>query len=82
MNDNHIINELIDMVVLDKKLQEELNGMFTGKKRAKEIGMMASRLSKEKGIQIIKEDNLDGRYQNKISYYHENILKEVFDLIF
>lgn len=37
MNDKHIINELIDMVILDKKLQEELNGMFTGKKRAKEI---------------------------------------------
>ncbi len=37
MNDKHIINELIDMVILDKKLQEELNGTFTGKKRAKEI---------------------------------------------
>lgn len=37
MNDKHIINELIDMVVLDKKLQEELNGMFTNKKRVKEI---------------------------------------------
>ena len=37
MNDKHIISELIDMVILDKKLQEELNGMFTGKKRAKEI---------------------------------------------
>ena len=37
MNDKHIISELIDMVVLDRKLQEELNGMFTGKKRAKEI---------------------------------------------
>lgn len=37
MSDHHIINELIDMVILDKKLQEELNGVFTGKKRAKEI---------------------------------------------
>ena len=37
MSENHIINELIDMVILDKKLQEELNGMFTGKKRTKEI---------------------------------------------
>lgn len=37
MNDKHIINELIDMVILDKKLQEELDGMFTGKKRVKEI---------------------------------------------
>lgn len=50
--------------------------------RAKEIGMMASRFSKERNIQIIKEDNLDGRFQNKISYYHQNVLKEVFDLIF
>lgn len=37
MSDHHIINELIDMVILDKKLQEELDGMFIGKKRAKEI---------------------------------------------
>ena len=37
MNDHHIIQELIDMVVLDRKLQEELDGTFTGKKRAKEI---------------------------------------------
>jgi hypothetical protein len=37
MSDNHIIQELIDMVVLDKQLQKELGGIFTGKKRAKEI---------------------------------------------
>ena len=37
MSENHIIQELIDMVVLDRKLQEELGGIFTGKKRAKEI---------------------------------------------
>jgi len=37
MSENHIIQELIDMVVLDKKLKEELDGIFTGKKRAKEI---------------------------------------------
>ena len=37
MSDHHIIQELIDMVILDKKLQEELDGIFTGKKRAKEI---------------------------------------------
>ena len=37
MSDHHIIQELIDMVVLDKKLKEELDGIFTGKKRAKEI---------------------------------------------
>lgn len=37
MSENYIIKELIDMVVLDKKLKEELDGIFTGKKRAKEI---------------------------------------------
>jgi len=37
MSENHIIQELIDMVVLDRKLKEELDGIFTGKKRAKEI---------------------------------------------
>lgn len=37
MNDRHIINELIDMVVLDSKLKEELNGIFVTKKRTKEI---------------------------------------------
>jgi hypothetical protein len=37
MSENHIIQELIDMVILDKKLKEELDGIFTGKKRAKEI---------------------------------------------
>ena len=37
MSDHHIIQELIDMVVLDKQLKEELGGIFTGKKRAKEI---------------------------------------------
>ena len=37
MSDHHIIQELIDMAVLDKRLQEELDGIITGKKRAKEI---------------------------------------------
>ena len=37
MSDHHIIQDLIDMVILDKKLQEELDRVFTGKKRAKEI---------------------------------------------
>jgi hypothetical protein len=69
------------ITIYGKKFRPDLDQSIV-KERAKEIGMMASRLSKEKGIQIIKEDNLDGRYQNKISYYHENILKEVFDLIF
>ena len=37
MSQNNIIQELIDMVVLDRKLKEELDGIFTGKKRANEI---------------------------------------------
>jgi hypothetical protein len=37
MSDRRIIQELIDMVVLDKQLKEELDGIFIGKKRAKEI---------------------------------------------
>ena len=37
MSNEFIIQELIDMVVLDKQLQKELGGVFTGKKRAKEI---------------------------------------------
>jgi len=69
------------ITIYGKKFRPDLDQSIV-KERAKEIGMMASRLSKEKGIQIIKEDNLDGRYQNKISYYHQNVLKEVFDLIF
>lgn len=69
------------ITIYGKKFRPDLD-QSTVRDRAKEIGMMASRLSKEKGIQIIKEDNLDGRFQNKISYYHQNVLKEVFDLIF
>ena len=69
------------ITIYGKKFRPDIDQSLV-RERAKEIGMMASRLSKEKRIQIIKEDNLDGRYQNKISYYHENILKEVFDLIF
>lgn len=69
------------ITIYGKKFRSDLDQSLV-RERAKEIGMMASRLSKEKGIQIIKEDNLDGRYQNKISYYHQNVLKEVFDLIF
>ena len=69
------------ITIYGKKFRPDLDQSLV-RERAKEIGMMASRLSKEKGIQIIKEDNLDGRYQNKVSYYHQNVLKEVFDLIF
>lgn len=52
------------------------------RERAKEIGMMASRLSKERRIRIHEEENLDSRYQGKIRYYHQDILNEVFRLIF
>lgn len=52
------------------------------RERAKEIGMMASRLSKERNIKIVEEDNLDNRYSGKIRYYHENILNEVFGILF
>jgi hypothetical protein len=76
--DAHLYHRI---TIYGKKFRPDLD-QSTVRDRAKEIGMMASRLSKEKNIQIIKEDNLDGRFQNKISYYHQNVLKEVFDLIF
>lgn len=37
MQDKHIIQDLIDMVVLDGQLEKELNGIFVSKKRTKEI---------------------------------------------
>ena len=64
-----------------KKFRPDLNQEDI-RERAKEIGMMASRLSKERKIMIQEEDNLDSRYQGKIRYYHQDILKEVFRLIF
>ena len=76
--DAHLYHRI---TIYGKKFRPDLD-QSTVRDRAKEIGMMASRLSKEKNIQIIKEDNLDGRFQNKICYYHQNVLKEVFDLIF
>ncbi len=66
--DAHLYHRI---TIYGKKFRPDLD-QSTVRDRAKEIGMMASRLSKEKNIQIIKEDNLDGRFQNKISYYHQN----------
>jgi len=80
-NSNEDIHLYHRIVNYGKKFRPDLDQSQV-RERAKEIGMMASRFSKERNIQIIKEDNLDGRFQNKISYYHQNVLKEVFDLIF
>jgi prophage antirepressor-like protein len=80
-NSNDDIHLYHRITIYGKKFRPDLDQSQI-RDRAKEIGMMASRLSKERNIQIIKEDNLDGRFQNKISYYHQNVLKEVFDLIF
>jgi prophage antirepressor-like protein len=80
-NSNEDIHLYHRITIYGKKFRPDLDQSQI-RERAKEIGMMASRLSKERNIQIIKEDNLDGRFQNKISYYHQNVLKEVFDLIF
>jgi hypothetical protein len=80
-NSNEDIHLYHRITIYGKKFRPDLDQSQI-RDRAKEIGMMASRLSKERNIQIIKEDNLDGRFQNKISYYHQNVLKEVFDLIF
>jgi hypothetical protein len=80
-NSNEDIHLYHRITIYGKKFRPDLDQSQI-RERAKEIGMMATRLSKERNIQIIKEDNLDGRFQNKISYYHQNVLKEVFDLIF
>ena len=80
-NSNEDVHLYHRITIYGKKFRPDLDQSQI-RERAKEIGMMASRFSKERNIQIIKEDNLDGRFQNKISYYHQNVLKEVFDLIF
>ena len=64
-----------------KKFRPDLNQEDV-RERAKEIGMMASRLSKERKIRIHEEENLDSRYPGKTRYYHQDILNEVFRLIF
>jgi prophage antirepressor-like protein len=82
-NDNSIsdINLYHRIVNYGKKFRPDLDQSQV-RERAKEIGMMASRLSKERKIRIIEEDNLDSRYPGKIKYYHQDILKEVFRLNF
>jgi prophage antirepressor-like protein len=82
-NDNSIsdINLYHRIVNYGKKFRPDLDQSLV-RERAKEIGMMASRLSKERKIRIVEEDNLDSRYQGKIKYYHQDILKEVFRLNF
>ncbi|MFZ9300936.1 MAG: Bro-N domain-containing protein [Chitinophagaceae bacterium] len=52
------------------------------RERAREMGMIASRMSKERKIKIIEEENIDSRYPGKTKYYHQDILNEVFRLIF
>jgi prophage antirepressor-like protein len=82
-NDNSIsdINLYYRIVNYGKKFRPDLDQSLV-RERAKEIGMMASRLSKERKIRIVEEDNLDSRYPGKIKYYHQEILKEVFRLNF
>ena len=82
-NDNSIsdINLYHRIVNYGKKFRPDLDQSQV-RERAKEIGMMASRLSKERKIRIVEEDNLDSRYPGKIKYYHQDILKEVFRLNF
>jgi hypothetical protein len=80
-NSNEDIHLYHRITIYGKKFRPDLDQSQI-RDRAKEIGMMASRLSKERNIRIIEEDNLDNRYQGKIRYYHQIVLKEVFDLIF
>lgn len=77
-NDTHLYHRI---TFYGKKFRPDLNQEDI-RERAKEIGMMASRLSKERRIRIHEEENLDSRYQGKIRYYHQDILNEVFRLIF
>lgn len=77
-NDTHLYHRI---TFYGKKFRPDLNQEDI-RERAKEIGMMASRLSKERKIRIHEEDNLDSRYPGKIRYYHQDILSEVFRLIF
>jgi hypothetical protein len=64
-----------------RKFRTDLNEQLI-KERAMEIGQIAKRMSREKKYQVIEEDSLDSRYPNKTRYYHQDILKEVFRLIF
>jgi prophage antirepressor-like protein len=80
-NSNEDIHLYHRITIYGKKFRPDLDQSQI-RERAKEIGMMASRLSKERNIRIIEEDNLDNRYQGKIRYYHQDVLSEVFRLVF
>lgn len=76
--DIHLFHRI---VAYGKKFRPDLNESLI-KERAKEVGMFASRLSKERNIRIVEEENLDSRYPGKTRYYHQDILKEVFRKVF
>ena len=80
-NSNEDIHLYHRITIYGKKFRPDLDQSQI-RERAKEIGMMASRLSKERNIRIIEEDNLDNRYQGKIRYYHQDVLSEVFKVVF
>lgn len=76
--DLHLYHRIVNYA---KKFRTDLN-LDTVRNRAKEIGMMSSRISKERKIKIHEEENLDSRYPGKTRYYHQDILQEVFRLLF
>lgn len=82
LEDNKIDTHLYHRIVnYGRKFRTDLNEQLI-KERAMEIGQIAKRMSREKKYQVIEEDSLDSRYPNKTRYYHQDILKEVFRLIF
>ena len=82
LEDNKIDAHLYYRIVnYGRKFRTDLNEQLI-KERAMEIGQIAKRMSREKKYQVIEEDSLDSRYPNKTRYYHQDILKEVFRLIF
>lgn len=76
--DYHLYHRI---TIYGKKFRPDID-QFQIRERAKEMGMIASRMSKERKIKIIEEENLDSRYPGKTKYYHQDILNEVFKLIF
>lgn len=76
--DLHIYHRIVNYA---KKFRTDLD-LDIVRERAKEIGMAASRISKERKIKIHEEENLDSRYPGKTRYYHQDILEEVFRLLF
>lgn len=76
--DLHLYHRIVNYA---KKFRTDLD-LDIVRNRAKEIGMMSSRISKERKIKIHEEENLDSRYPGKTRYYHQDILQEVFRLLF